>query len=82
MIYRNKYSKPKALHVSQNCPACEVICKEGNNMAQGKLQEWATKIVEELVDIEAKAMLAKETSFHLGKTKPGNLFSRFQWENL
>ena len=36
-------------------------------MAQGKLQEWAIKIVKELVDAEAKAMSVKETGFHLGK---------------
>jgi len=44
-----------------------VTCEEGMNMAQGKLQEWAIKIVEELVDAEAKVMSAKETGFHLNK---------------
>jgi len=58
MMYVHRYSKPKAMRTSQNRPAHEVIREDGNNMAQGKLREWAIKIVEEIVDAEAKAMLA------------------------
>ena len=35
-MYVHRYSKPKAVCMSQNCPAHKVIC-EGENMAQGKL---------------------------------------------
>ena len=36
-MYVHGYSKPKAVHTSQNCPAREVIHEEGKNMAQGKI---------------------------------------------
>ena len=67
MIYTNKYSKPKDTRASQNRPAHEVIREDGKNMAQGKLREWAIKIVEEIVDAEGKAMSSKEAGFHQDK---------------
>jgi len=36
-MYVHRYSKPRAVCMSQNCPAHEVIHEEGENMAQGKL---------------------------------------------
>jgi len=56
--------------VNQRQCAClkpAVIRDDQTKMEQGKLQEWAIKIVEEIVDSEAKAMSAKETGFYLGK---------------
>ena len=67
MMYVHRYSEPKAMRISQNRPAREVIHEKGKSMAQGKLWEWAIKIVEGIVYSEAKAMSAKETGFHLDK---------------
>lgn len=60
LIYNQPGSKPKDIRSTSDRPASEVVRPNAEPMACRAIREWATWLVEGVIDKEAKIMASKE----------------------
>jgi hypothetical protein len=67
LIYNHPDAAPKAAQSNEFGPASTVCHPEKETMAQWKIMEWAVRLVEIIINKEAKVMASKEGGLHLPK---------------